>query len=106
MSSKDADAAAWTELKIPKNAQNVVTETDEQVKDDGTRVNTTTTTMKTKAVNSETMVKQKVIKTVEAEEVIEETVYDCLCCCPFLRRFDKDTRARRRSGNNNTSSNN
>ena len=78
MSSKDADAAAWTELSIPKNAKNVVTETDEQVKDDGTRVNTTTTTMKTRTENSETMVKQKVITTVEAEEVIEETIYDCL----------------------------
>jgi hypothetical protein len=105
MSSSDA-AEADSILSIPKKTANVTIETDEEVKDDGTRITTNTTTVKQNHAQGETTVKQKDTKTVEAEIEIEETIYDCLCCCPFLRRFERDARAKSSSGNNASSGRN
>lgn len=94
------DAAEEASLSISNKDANVLTATDEQVENNGTRVTTVITTMKQTHDQGESTVKQKDTKTVEAETEIEETIYDCLCCCPCLRRFEKDARAKMSDGNN------
>lgn len=86
-----------------KDANRIVKK-DEHTKDDGTRVTTKITTTSKTHEKGETTVKTTEINTVEADtDIIEETVYDCLCCCPCLRRLEREARANYNPANNNSS---